>query len=171
MHHVEREKETRILVLGLGNELYGDDGVGIHVVRRARQTMGKHPSFLKENVSVVFEECSLSGLALLDIIVGYDILLIVDTIKSACPEPGKVSILDRKDLRSIPGPSPHYVSIPQAIEIGKSIGLNVPSQIKVIAVEAKNMYNLGESLTREMESAVPRIVAELKNLLSRIQGK
>lgn len=161
----------KILVLGLGNELYGDDGVGIHVVRRARQIAEADPSFLQNNCSAVFEECSLSGLALLDVIIGYDALVIVDTIKSPHPEPGKIRILREKDLRHIPGPSPHYVSIPQAIEIGRCIGLDVPSRIAVIAVEAKNMYNLGESLTREMENAIPKIVAELKTILSQMQEK
>jgi hydrogenase maturation protease len=168
---MQQERQMRILVLGLGNELYGDDGVGIHVVRRAKQVMETDPSPSKDNFSIIFEECSLSGLALLDVITGYDALVIVDTIKSLHPEPGKIRILKEKDLRYIPGPSPHYVSIPQAIEIGRSIGLKVPSQITVIAVEAKNMYNLGESLTREMENAIPKIIDEVKSLLSQMQEK
>jgi hydrogenase maturation protease len=167
----EQEKRTKILVLGLGNELYGDDGVGIHVVRRAKPILEKDPSFIEKGCSLVFEECSLSGLALLDIITGYDVLVIVDTIKSDKPEHGKIRILRGQDLRHVPGPSPHYVSIPQTIEIGRSLGLRVPSRIAVIAVEAKNMYTLGESLTREMESAIPEIIAELQSLLSRIQIK
>jgi len=169
--HIERERLMRILVLGLGNELYGDDGVGIHVVRRAKQIMKTDHSLLKDNFSITFEECSLSGLALLDVITGYDALVIVDTIKSLHPEPGKIRILNEQDLRHVPGPSPHYVSIPQTIEIGRRIGLKVPSQITVIAVEAKNIYNLGESLTQEMENAIPQIIAELKILFSRIQEK
>ena len=55
---------------------------------------------------------------------------------------GKIHLLGGEELRHIPGPSPHYVSIPQTLEIGKKIGLKVPSRIKIIAVEAKNMYNL-----------------------------
>ncbi len=167
----EQEKRMKILVLGLGNELYGDDGVGIHVVRRAKPILEKDPSFLENGFSLVFEECSLSGLALLDVITGYDVLVIVDTIKSDQPEPGKIRILKGQDIRYIPGPSPHYVSIPQTIEIGRSIGLRVPSQIAIIAVEAKNMYTLGEVLTQEMESAIPKIISELLSLLSHIQEK
>ena len=159
----------KILVLGLGNELYGDDGVGIHVVRRIRQEAESSRVRIDESCDIDFVECSLTGLALLDIIVGYDTVVIVDTIKNPEPEPGKIRLLDGKELRHIPGPSPHYVSIPQMIEIGKTIGLKVPSQIKIIAVEAKNLYNLGEGLTPEMERAIPRIVQELKTLLERLQ--
>ncbi len=169
--HIEKGSMMRILVLGLGNESYGDDGVGIHVVRRARTSIQTDLALYEKDCSISFEECSLSGLALLDVIAGYDALVIIDTIKSPHPESGKIRVLNEKDLRHIPGPSPHYVSIPQAIEIGRRIDLKVPSQIAVIAVEAKNMYNFGESLTREMENAVPKIIAELKDLISQIQEK
>jgi hydrogenase maturation protease len=110
---------NKILVLGLGNELFGDDGVGIHVVRRFRQKLEENNAFLEDHRNIDFLECSLTGLALLDVIVGYDTLVIIDTIKSPKPEAGKIRMLDGIDLRHIPGPSPHYVSIPQTIEIGQ----------------------------------------------------
>jgi len=160
---------NKTLVLGLGNELYGDDGVGIHVVRRLKQNIEKNAIFIKDRRNIDFLECSLTGLALLDVIVGYDTLVIIDTIKSSTPEAGKICLLDGADLRHIPGPSPHYVSIPQMIEMGQKLGLKVPMQIKIIAVEAKDMYNLGEGLTPEMEKAVPRIIRELQKLLAQLQ--
>jgi hydrogenase maturation protease len=154
----------KILVLGLGNELYGDDAAGIHVVRNLREEylIEKGRQWLS---GVDFEECSLSGLALLDVVVGYDILIIVDTIKKSNPVTGKVHILEEKDLRYIPGPSPHYVSIPQTLDIGKKMKLKVPSRIKIIAVEAKNLYNLGESLSEEMRIAIPVIAGKVKIIL------
>jgi hydrogenase maturation protease len=156
---------VKTLVLGLGNALYGDDGVGHHVVQKLRCDPEIHKDFscLLDNVDL--EECSLSGLALLDVIVGYDQLIIVDTIKKADPTPGKVTRLKESDLRLIPGPSPHYVSIPQALEIGKKAGLKVPARIDIVAVEAKNLYYLGEGLTEEMTQAIPEIIRELKDLL------
>lgn len=155
----------KTLILGLGNELYGDDGIGLHVVRILR----KKVEAKKENFpwldNVDFEECSLSGLSLLEVIVGYDKLIIIDTIKKATPVTGRIHLLEEKDLRDIPGPSPHYVSLPQTLDIGKKLGLKVPSKIKIIAVEAKNMYNLGESLSPEMEKVLPSIIKEVKKAL------
>lgn len=149
----------KTLVLGLGNELYGDDGAGLHVIRKLRQ---EWPS---ENDEIVFEECSLSGISLLDVIVGYDQLIIVDTIKKAKPLSGRIHLLDEHQLRHIPGPSPHYVSIPQTIAIGRKLGLKVPSQIKIVAVEAKNIYNLGEGLSPKMKKAIPKIVSQVKAII------
>jgi len=155
----------KTLILGLGNELYGDDGVGIHVVRKLRHDFEEVKEETQWLENVEFEECSLSGLALLDVIIGYDILIIIDTIKKSDPSTGKVHLLEEKDLRHIPGPSPHYVSIPQTLEIGKKLGLKVPKKIKIIAVEAKNIYNLGEGLTEEMTKVIPGIVENVKKVL------
>jgi hydrogenase maturation protease len=158
----------KTLVLGLGNELYGDDGIGIHIVRLSRDRLKTHQELLPDEENINFKECSLSGLALLDVIVDCDNLVIIDTIKRTNPVTGKIRVFDVTQLRHIPGPSPHYVSVPQTIEIGKTLGLKVPSQIKIIAVEAKNMYNLGEGLSPKMKEAIPKIIQELKSLLKEL---
>ena len=155
----------KTLVLGLGNELYGDDAVGIHVIRKLREEFEKPEKTAEWLEDVELEECSLSGLALLEVIVDYKKLVIIDTIKKEKPLTGKIHLLEKKDLRHIPGPSPYYVSIPQSIELGKKLGLKVPSKIKIIAVEAKNQYNLGEGLTEEMAKAIPAIVRDVKKVL------
>lgn len=155
----------KTLVLGLGNDLYGDDGTGLHVIRRINQDSSLKRDLTPGEEELVFEECSLTGVALLDVIPGYDRLIIVDTIKKPDPETGRVQILEQKDLRHIPGPSPHYISIPQTIELGEKIGLHMPQEIKIVAVEAKNLYQLGEGLTEEMTRAIPRIIQTLKQLL------
>jgi hydrogenase maturation protease len=161
------DEPMKTLVLGLGNDLYGDDAVGIHVIRQINSDPAVHQSLTRCLEDVEFEECAISGLALLDVIIGYDRLIMIDTIKKADPLPGRVSILKESDLRHVPGPSPHYVSVPQAIEIGRQIGVQVPSRIDIIAVEAKNLYHLGEGLTEEMKRALPQIIQKLKELLEK----
>ncbi len=155
----------KTLVLGLGNDLYGDDAVGLRVVRTLKEqsALSRNPASANEEVG--FEECSLTGLALLDVIIGYDALVIIDTIKKPDPLTGRIHVLDAKDLRAIPGPSPHYVSVPQMIEIGRASGVHVPSTIKVVAVEAKNIYDLGEGLSAEMQKSIPAVIRKVKEVL------
>jgi hydrogenase maturation protease len=167
-HPAFSDEPMKTLVLGLGNELYGDDAVGIHVIRKLRENFKKVNDTAKWLDNIHLEECSLLGLALLEVIVDYDSLVIIDTIKKEKPTTGKIHLLEEKDLRYIPGPSPHYISIPQSIELGKKLGLNVPSRIKIIAVEAKNLYNLGEGLTNEMKKSIPAIVKEVNKVLREI---
>lgn len=160
----------KTLVLGLGNELYGDDGVGIHVIRKLKGDLENKKKIFGWLKDVDFEESSLSGIALLDIIHGYDRLIIVDTIKKQNPTSGRICLLEEKDLRAIPGPSPHYVSLPQMLEIGKRLGLKVPSTIKVIAVEAENIHTLGEGLSEEMSIAFAAIVRKVRLILKKYES-
>jgi hydrogenase maturation protease len=154
----------------LGNDLYGDDAAGLEVVRRLRQEAASDRRSFCNPERTDFEECSLSGLALLDIITGYDTLLIIDTIKKIRPRTGRIRLLEAADLRALPGPSPHYVSIPQTIEIGRHLGLRVPSRIRIVAVEAKNVYHLGEGLTPQMKKKIPRIVERAKKALRNLNN-
>jgi hydrogenase maturation protease len=156
----------RTLLLGLGNELYGDDGVGIHAVRKIKEKAAKSQPSNPVFENVVVEECSLSGLALLDVIVGYDRLVLVDTIERASPLPGRVHLLGKEHIRAVPGPSPHYVSIPQMIELGRKLGLHVPSRIQIVAVEAKNIHRLGEGLSLEMEGRLQSIIQSIETVLA-----
>ena len=157
----------KTLVLGLGNELYGDDGVGIHVIRELRSKIKKEKVLSSVFRDVDLLECSLTGLALLDVIIGYDRLILVDTIKRSDPKTGRITLLKEKDLRHLPGPSPHYVSIPQAIEIGRQIKQKVPDETEIIAIEAKKIYDLGEELTKTMEIALPSIIEKTIELVKK----
>lgn len=155
----------KTLILGLGNDLYGDDGIGLHIIHLLQENSSALDSGSASENQIDLHPCSLTGLSILDEIVGYDHLIIIDTIKRENPVTGRITVMEEKDIRHIPGPSPHYVSLPQMIEIGRRLNLKVPDKIKIIAVEAKNMYNLGESLTPEMKQAVPNILSQLKSVL------
>jgi hydrogenase maturation protease len=155
---------VKTLILGLGNELFGDDGVGIHVIRELKKRGG-----FKSNIDLV--ETSVSGLALLDIIANYDRLVIIDTIKRENPKPGSIRLINLNQIRHVPGPSPHYVSFPQIITLGKKFGLKMPKLVKIIAVEAKSIYHLGEELSPEVKSAIPEIINKINELIEEWEKK
>lgn len=159
----------KLLILGLGNDLYGDDGIGIHIIERLTENTDDRQNFGALLDDVDLQACGLTGLAILDEIIGYDRLIIIDTIKRCDPQAGRIHILAAEELRHIPGPSPHYVSIPQTIAIGRQLGLRVPSHIKIIAIEAKDLFHLGEGLSPEIENKIPEILEELKNLIEEIK--
>jgi hydrogenase maturation protease len=155
----------RILVLGLGNDLYGDDGVGIEAVRRLRDAASADPKSFASAGEVSFVESFLSGAALLDVIVGHDALVIIDTIVRENPVPGRIHVLDGAEIRDIPGPSPHYISVPQTIDLGSRLGLDMPRLVKVVGVEAKGIYHLGEGLSEEMRRALPEILEKAREVI------
>jgi len=159
----------KTLVLGLGNDLFGDDGVGLEVVKRLRKEclndMDSSDSIATPLGPVDLVASTCTGLAILDLILGYDRLFIIDTIKQPHPQTGRVRVLKEKDLRAVPGPSPHYVSFNQVLEIGRAAGLPVPQELTIIAVEAKDIYHLGEALSPEMKASLPGIIKHIKSIL------
>lgn len=161
----------KTLVLGMGNDLYGDDGVGLHAVRLLKDEWVDGATPGAPSSSVEFVECFLSGAALLDVIHGYDALVVIDTIMKAEPVTGRISVLDAADIRDFPGPSPHYVSVPQVLAIGREIGLKMPGTVAVIAVEAKDLFRLGEGLSEDMQARLPDIIEAAKDVLHRLAAR
>jgi hydrogenase maturation protease len=76
---------VKILVLGVGNPILSDDGVGIHVARELKKRKAK---------GIDVEELAASGLEFLDVVRGYDKVIIIDAIQTKGGKPGELHILD-----------------------------------------------------------------------------
>ena len=159
----------KILVLGLGNDLYGDDGVGLHAVRRLEESW-PGPASPRSGLppDVEFRECLLSGAALLDEVSGCDALVIVDTVIPEHAVLGRTHILDEADIRDVPGPSPHYISVPQTLALGRAAGLMMPRTVKIVAVEAEGPLQLGEGLSEGMSARLPGIVEAVRQAVDEL---
>lgn len=144
---------TRVkkLVLGVGNPILTDDGVGIFVARELK----------KLNLpGVEIEELPASGLELLDMVVGYDKVIIVDAIRTKGGAPGDFYTLTEDDfIRSVHGASPHGINIPTALAMGRRIvPEKMPSELIFVAVEVEDIENVSDKMTPKVAKAVPRIV-------------
>ena len=97
----------KTLILGVGNPILSDDGVGIHVVRKLQ----------KEVNDVDFDEASVSGLELVEMFKGYERVIIVDAIKTKDGVPGRIYKLTPDDIPTLHGITPHDVDFKTAIEL------------------------------------------------------
>lgn len=138
----------------MGNPILSDDGVGIHVARELRK---------KKLKGVVVDELAASGLELLDVVRGYDKVVIIDAIQTRGGTPGQLYILEEQDFeRSIHGSSPHGINIATALALGRRlVSKEMPKQVVFFAIEAKDLVNVSEKLTPEVEKAIPAIVARV----------
>jgi hydrogenase maturation protease len=141
----------RVLVLGVGNPILSDDGVGIHVAR-ALQERALH--------GVTVEELAASGLELLDVVLDYNKVIIIDAIQTKDGVPGQIHVLDEKDFeRSVHGSSPHGINIATALALGrKVVPERMPKSVVFIAVEAEDLINVKEQLTSKVQAALPKVV-------------
>lgn len=144
----------KTLVLGLGNPILTDDGVGIHIVRAAA-------SKYTPVAGVVFAEASVGGLRLLDLLAGYDRAILVDAIQTQDGQPGKVFRLGPADLQvSLHSASTHDLSLPGALDLGRQLGMKLPSDrdLTIFAVEVEDVLTFGATCTPAVTRAIPHAV-------------
>jgi hydrogenase maturation protease len=142
----------KTLVLGMGNTILTDDGVGIEIAHGLKER--------RPGLDVV--ETSEAGLALLDFIVGYDKLIIVDSVKTEEGKPGELYKIDMGDIKPTSHlTSLHGVDIATAFELGRKLGYHMPQRVSIYAVEVKDNTSFGEECTEEVGGKVPLIVEQI----------
>jgi hydrogenase maturation protease len=151
MSEPECGQRPRTLIVGVGNPILSDDGVGIHIARRLKE-------MALDGVEV--EELPASGLELLDMVMGYDRVVIIDAIVTDRGSPGEFHVLEEDAFeRTVHGASPHGINIATALAMGRKIvPEKMPGQVFFVAIEAKDTVNVSEDLTPEVAEAVPAIV-------------
>jgi hydrogenase maturation protease len=151
----------RLLVLGLGNDILTDDAVGLHVVHELQHELAGRPS-------IDFRETTEMGLALLDFITGYRAVAIVDSIQTGQEPPGFLHELDASALNQLTGRTPHFVGVSETLALGKQLGLAMPEQVRIFAIEVEDPFTLGTALTPALQAALPSIVARIRTALQRV---
>jgi len=154
------EVGLKTLVLGLGNPILSDDSVGFRVVQ------GLKDKFSCPGLTLM--ESSDSGLGLLDLITGYDKVIIIDAIKTGGGQAGKIYRLNTENLSDTRhSASPHDTNLATALELGKKLGIALPQQIIIFAIEVVDVTNFSERCTPEVEKAIPLAVSMVAEELDR----
>lgn len=140
------------LILGIGNPILRDDGAGMKIARKLRE----------ENPGLEVIETSEVGLTLLDLVVGYDRLIIIDSIKTGKGKPGEVYELKLEHLKpSMDLSSSHVIDIATAFELGQKLGLKMPGYVRIYAVEIQDNETFGEECAPEVEARIPFIARQI----------
>jgi hydrogenase maturation protease len=151
---------VKTLVVGLGNPILGDDGVGWKVAQEVE-------SRLQDRAAVMVECLSLGGLSLMERLIGYDRAIIVDAFSSDRPA-GTVFCLDLAELpnySSFHTSNPHDTSLQNALAFGRALGAHLPKQVQVVGLAVRRPYDFSEALTPEVGAAVPGAVRAVLNLI------
>jgi hydrogenase maturation protease len=158
----------KTLVVGLGNPILGDDGVGWKVAEAVETQLSNFRA--KRPASNIDIDCvALGGLSLMERMIGYDRAIVIDSIGSGQHALGEVYQFDLDDLYD---PSAghttavHDVSLMTALKMGRSMGAELPRQITVVAVESPYTYDFTEDLTPPVEAAVPVAAQTVIDLLN-----
>jgi len=154
----------KTIILGVGNPILRDDGAGIHVVHQLRQHI--------EDPTVTVDEAYTGGMNLLDMILGYDKAILIDTINSTTGKNGDVKRFYLRDsVVSCHSYNPHDLSLQEALKLAQKLGENhIPQEIVIIGIVVKKMpVHFGEQLSKKIAAAVPKAVEMTLNELRKTQ--
>ncbi len=145
-----------ILLLALGNDIMGDDAVGLRAARLLEK------EFTHE---VDFCETTEAGLSLLDIMSGYDRVLLLDSIVTGKHSAGTVLEFYRADFDKVTGPSPHYAGLPEVLALAERLDIAFPRNIRVLALEIATPNDFGQTLSPAIDHALPDFVERAGRIL------
>ena len=141
----------KVLLLGLGNDLLKDDAIGLRIVDAARES-------LADCKAITILKSTEMGLALLDLMVGFDDLIIVDAVQTGQATPGAIHRLEGSDLKLIPAVAPHFLGIGEVLALGRELGLVLPDRIRIFAIEVQAPFTVSPCLSHALETMLPRLV-------------
>ena len=147
-----------VLILGIGNEILTDDGIGPKLV----QSLDK--SRLPAHIS--YESASLGGLELLEIIQDFDTVFFIDAIRTLKDDPGSVYCYTPDDFKeTLHLSNLHDINFLTALELGRRTGMKIPSSIKIIAIEIKEDRVFSNSFSPVIQKLYPEILSKVQNML------
>jgi hydrogenase maturation protease len=160
----------RTLVLGMGNPILCDDAVGIRLAGDLRVHLEAAPGadtpvgpepFLDVDF---IEDCSVGGLHLLDLVIGYDRLVVFDSIRTPGALPGRWHQMTGATFRETMNLGcVHDANFTTTLELGRQMGarLPAPENVHIFAVEIIDNTTFSETMTPELEAAYTAFCPEI----------
>lgn len=149
----------KTLIIGIGNLLRSDDGVGLHVLNVLRN---EHIS-----ADISLRDCA-TGFDILSEIIGSEKVVIIDAIRSG-GEPGTLYLFSPEELKEKPTLhtfSSHETDFLTMLEMGKQLFPDkMPEDIAIVAIEAEDILTISDRCTARVEEAIPRAVELIKSSL------
>jgi len=154
--------DKKTLIIGLGNPILTDDGVGVKVARELEEQIN-----LEAHPELTITEASAGGLRLMEALLGYERVILIDAfyLNSESTTPGKIHHLSLDDLRSISptqhSTSAHDTSLITALDTAEELGYQIPGEFSIYAVEVENILEFSETPTPAVAKAIPIVVSQI----------
>jgi hydrogenase maturation protease len=157
---VQGRELLRLLVVGCGNPLAGDDSAGVEIVRRLED---RSDPALRDQ----FRTVPSAGVALLETFSAADVVLFIDAVSSGAP-PGTLHLIPllpgEIEPRALGSLSSHGWGLPETLELARSLGRRVPN-LMLLGLEVGEV-SLGASRSQAVEQAITLVVERFAHLRS-----
>jgi len=152
---------TTVLV-GLGNPVRGDDGVGLRVAKAVEALLAANPV-----PGARVATSTRGGFELMDLLEGADRAIVVDCLDLPDAVPGRVR---QMSLQEVAGAArlvgSHDIGLAVAVELGRLLGARMPGQVEVFGIEAALEDRVEEGLSPQVEAAVQPLARFLHTALA-----
>jgi hydrogenase maturation protease len=147
----------RTLVMGVGNLLLGDEGVGVHVVRRLLEGGDLPPD-------VTAVDGGTGGFHLLSYLSDFDRVVMIDATMDGRPD-GTLSVIEPRYASDFPRSlSAHDIGLRDLVESAALLG-TLP-KVYLLTVSVSDLQPMQVTLSPAVEAAVPRAVERVVDLLA-----
>ncbi len=152
---MNKKKRPSHVVIGLGNEIMGDDGLGIVAAKK----IGR---LLKDVSEVEVISLPWAGFYLLDELIARKKVAIVDCFQTLKNPPGTIFRLDEKDFRgSVRLNSFHDIDYLTVLELGRRLGHEMPSKISIWGIEGEIVNEFSEEISPGLYVSIDQVVQEV----------
>lgn len=151
----------KTLLIGLGNPILGDDGVGWRVVENVKR-------HLDPDSQVVVECLSLGGISLMEHLIGYQCAILVDAFISE-ENIGSVFVYKLDEIPNYSAfhvSSAHDMTLQSAIELGRWLGAVLPTDTTVVGIATRRIIDFSEELSAPVAEAIPKATEIVLGLLT-----
>jgi len=150
-------EQNKILILGVGNLLMNDEGIGIQVIQNLE----------KEGVSGAdIMDGGTGGFHLLGFIQSYQTIVFVDAALDDYPA-GTVRVLHPKFAKDFPKQlSAHEIGLKDLIDATFLLGQK--PEFYLVAISVKDFQDMGMNLSPEVEAAIPETILKIKVLIEEL---
>lgn len=142
------------VLVGLGSPIRTDDAVGLAVTSLVHEQLDGEVWELKH--------LAVGGIELVESIAGYEKAVIVDAIHTQDGEIGDCFLLDLEGATtSARVGMTHEIGLLEGLDLGRRLGMQMPTVVRVYAVKVSDTYTVSEEMTPEVAAGVPAIVEQL----------
>ena len=149
-------KDTSLKVIAVGNDLYGDDGIGDAVLHALKQ--------FPEMNEVELVNGATDALGLIDHFLGADHVIIIDAAQMG-EKPGTVKVFSKEEVKlkiKMDNLSVHGISLAETFDIAQMAD-SLPEKITIIGIEPKNI-GISQNLSDVVTQSIPEVVSSIINL-------
>jgi hydrogenase maturation protease len=145
-------KNRNVLILGIGNILQRDEGLGVHVVNYINRNIE-----LPDGIEVI--DGGTAGFDLLPLMAGRDKIIIVDALR-ADDKPGSIYRFNPEDaMRSRASLSLHEVGITEIIDLLRLLGEN--PEVEIIGIVPEDISTLHMDISTPVRRSIPQAVIQI----------